>query len=244
MPITSTEDPLGIVMRCDGFYECPRNNAGKRSGPLVGYAGKSKKNGRQLVGDVYVNFAKVEEHPHIVRSFSDRLRLKMGDRFDDIDVFCGLPIGGLALGYQMALETGKGYIFPEKVVTQAKTETAREESELVFSRHAPRPKQKVVIVEDVANNFSTTEKSLLLIEEHGAIPVGMVCFLNRSPFVEDVYHRPSGGELPVIALVRKAIPEYDDDDPEVAEDIARGNIVRKPKNDWEPLRTLMQQRWS
>jgi len=33
-------DHLEILRRCGGYYGCPKDAAGKRLGPLVGYAGK------------------------------------------------------------------------------------------------------------------------------------------------------------------------------------------------------------
>ena len=49
-------DPLDLMRDAGAFYEAPRDAAGRRTGPLVGYAGKDA-GGRQYVGDVYVNFA-------------------------------------------------------------------------------------------------------------------------------------------------------------------------------------------
>lgn len=45
---------------------------------------------------------------------------------------------------------------------------------------------------------------------------------------------------PIITLGDKALPEYKQDDPYVAKDIAAGNISLKPKHDWPRLRAAME----
>ncbi|MCX6784931.1 MAG: hypothetical protein NTV81_03280 [Candidatus Komeilibacteria bacterium] len=100
------------------------------------------------------------------------------------------------------------------------------------------PDDQVLIVEDVCNNFSTTEELIRLIEAGGAAVVGIVCFLNRSG--QSSYRRPgSDVEIPVFALEARHIQEYRQDDPEVAADIANGNIAWKPKEEWDRLMKAM-----
>lgn len=53
------KNPLAVLKALDGYYECPKDTAGKRLGPLVGYAGRDNL-GRQYVGDIYANFAVAE----------------------------------------------------------------------------------------------------------------------------------------------------------------------------------------
>ncbi len=228
------ESPLDTLKRCDGYYERPPG------GPLVGYAGRDKE-GRQYVGMIYANFAKGERHGKVLLRVASELVGKYPDISACGDGFCGAPEGGKALAAVLAASLGKGYIFPEKQVTALKTETSREKSVLVWGRHEPEPGESWWIVEDVCNNFSTTDELIKLIKSRGAKVVGVICFLNRSLTVEEEYIVSAERGLPVRALVRKKIAEFRQDDPAVAGDITAKNVVWKPKNEWRILREAMQQ---
>ena len=74
--------------------------------------------------------------------------------------------------------------------------------------------------------------------------VAILCFLNRSLDVDDTYSfgvefKANPLEIPVVSLVRKPIHEWRQDDPAVAEDVAAGNVVWKPKDDWDRLMKAM-----
>ena len=99
------ESPLDLARRCGGYYSRPKG------GPVVGYAGKySGPNGQELqwVGEVYVNFAKVEKHASALNFVADELACKLsakekyprefGDLTRDVG-FCGAPEGGKALAW-------------------------------------------------------------------------------------------------------------------------------------------------
>lgn len=243
------EDPLKLLARCGGYYECPKDPDGKRLGPLVGYAGKYIDSGgkeKQYVGDVYANFAKAERHAPVLRWVAEEIdavfwRADVSRRpLRSTTGFCGAPEGGKALAVALANRYHKQYIFPEKKVTFVSTKDGREVSELVFDRHEPDQGDAWWIVEDVCNNFSTTAKLIALIEQYGAKVAGILCFLNRSLEVDTEYRPREGLVLPVIAVVRKPIPQYRQDDPEVATDIAAGNVVWKPKNEWHKIEEAMR----
>lgn len=238
--------PLEVVKVCGGYYECPKGADGKRLGPLVGYAGRDNL-GQQYVGDIYVNFAAVERYAVALGFIAKQLHqlLKGSTGISDIDVYCGAPEGGKALATILSVLDNSQYIFPEKKVTAVATRSSREESDLVFSRHEPLPGERVVIVEDVCNNFSTTEALVDLIEKHEARCVGIVCFLNRSKEFSDqfVSYASLDGplRLPVVSLVRNPFLQYQQSDVGVADDIAAGNVVWKPKNEWYRLAEAMNQ---
>jgi orotate phosphoribosyltransferase len=237
-------NPLDLMREAGAFYEAPCDASGRRAGPLVGYAGKDAA-GRQYVGDVYVNFARAERRPALLQVFARRL-LDLA-RARGLDVagtagFIGAPEGGKAFAYQLALEAGRGYIYPEKKVTAAASATARESSDLAFSRHEPESGERWFIVEDVCNNFSTTAKLVAQIEAYGAEVAGILCFLNRSETVGDSYEPRPGQVLPVVALVRKPFGQFAQDDPAVAADIAALNVVWSPKKDWPRLAAAMAAR--
>lgn len=234
------EDALGLLRRCGGYYRCPKDEAGKRTGPLVGYAARYDGT-HQYVGDEYVNFAKAEMHGPVLWEFARRIHGRLGEYVgrtidasrDPCVGFCGAPEGGKALAVALATCKGFQYIFPEKRVFAPKTRFSREMSEMFFNRHQPSPGFEYWIVEDVCNNFSTTREIADLIKRSGASVAGVLCFLNRSTMSNQEIKSQLG--LPVVSIVRKRIPEYEQGDPYVAEDILAGNVVWKPKNEWARL---------
>jgi len=234
------DDPLELLRRCGGYYECPKDASGKRLGPLAGYAGKyetSNGNKLQFVGDVYVNFAKAERHGDVLWHFANNLWTDSLE-VDDLTGFVGAPEGGKALAVTLATLTGGQYIFPEKKVTAVATINSREESEMVFDRHEPEPGTLWYLSEDVINNMSTPDKIDELMKQYQARLVGIICFLNRSVH-DDFYTLKSGQKLPIISVVRKQFGQYRQDAPEVAADIAAGNVVWKPKNEWAKFESAM-----
>ena len=236
-------DHLKTLHACGGYYACPKDGDGKRMGPLVGYAGTyvaqdgAKK---QWVGDVYANFAKAEEYPFVLKKFAEQTPLE--ELLNHIDVFCGAPLGGYDFTKMLGLVYDRRAIKAEKKVIALATENSREESKLVFGRHEIKPGDDVAIVEDVCNNFSTTDKLISLIEKSGGKVTVIVCLLNRSLTV-DYDYLPAGrssGVIPVCSLVRLPIPEFKQDDPAVEEDIKNGNVAWKPKDEWGRLMAAME----
>lgn len=242
---------LETLGNCGGFYSCPKSIiTGRRLGPLVGYAGKYEgPEGQQLqfVGDVYANFAKAESHPKVLKFFAGGISQRLSAEIDlaEIDVFCGAPIGGYSLADALGAYNSIDSIKAEKKVMALATATSREKSKLVFARHSVESGLGYVIVEDVCNNFSTTEELIALIYAGGGKVLAIVCFLNRSLNVSDFYYPESVAEsgrrlkIPVVSLVRLPINEWRQDDPAVAQDIAKGNVVWKPKDEWDRLMKTM-----
>jgi adenine/guanine phosphoribosyltransferase-like PRPP-binding protein len=250
-PTEINSDCLATLGNCGGYYSCPKDGNGSRLGPLVGYAGKydDLNCGKlQFVGDVYANFAMAEKRPDALEFFAGRILQKIVPMFpnirDEKTVLCGAPIGGYALATAIGLRMGWQTIKAEKKVTELATSSSREKSKLVFARHSIEAGLDYVIVEDVCNNFSTTAELISLITSAGGNVLAIACFLNRSPSVEGEYLLSPDGyhelRIPVVALVRKVIPEYRQDDPAVAEDIARSNVVWKPKDEWPRLMEAMR----
>ena len=253
------DDPLGILQQLGGYYECIKDKHQNRLTPLVGYAGKyptSDDKELQYVGEVYCNFSKAEEYPSVMAHMAKQLLTNNIDtlrsneillwgraRISGPLVFVGPQMGGIAIAQFMAFEASKyidaRYACAEKIVTQLKTETLREQSTLQFARHTVNASDNVIICEDVLNNFSTTKQLIELVENNGASVKAIVGLLNRSMTIDNIYptqtQYPATYDIPVISLVRKPYAEYRQDDPYVAEDIASGKVVLKPKNDWGKL---------
>ena len=214
---------------------------------MVGYAGRyDGPDGKKLqwVGEVYVNFAKAERLAPVLYHFASEI----ADKIPALPIqgiggvgdvaFCGAPEGGKALAVHLARIFGVEYIFPEKRVVKAATETAREVSVMEFARHEPTPGSKVFIVEDVCNNFTATMELIELIKKNGATVVGIVCFLNRSLEVDDLFVGTMPA-VPVISLVRQLIMQWKQNDPAVASDVLANNVAWKPKHDWDRLAEAM-----
>lgn len=244
------EGPIKLLEKCGGHYQCPKDEAGNWKGPVVGYAGTydTPEGKKQWVGRRYVNFAKAERHAPVLNHFANSLHVLLNGTSRELyhlslqaTGFCGAPEGGKALAEKLADLHKSQYIYPEKEVTKAKSESGREVSRLIFDRHEPEEGELWWIVEDVCNNFSTTADLVALIESYGASVTGVLCFLNRSVKVNDRFHVRDGLVLPVVSLVREIIPQYHQDDPEVAADIAAGNVVWKPKkrDEWPKLVAAM-----
>lgn len=236
--VTVSQNHLETLRQCNGYYKCPRTADGGRLGPLVGYAGKyDAGNGvmKQWVGDVYYNFARIEEYHHALdyfgRLLADIITMHL---FEIPDYVIGAPMGGLAIAQTVARHLDRRYVFFEKKVLAPATEHEREKSTLVWGRHEMEPDSMGVLVEDVCNNFSTTEAAAALVAAAGSEVIGVACELNRSP--ETIW-----AGMPVRALLHIPTAQYRQDDPFVADDIAKGNIVWKPKDEWANVVRTMHQ---
>ncbi len=236
-------DSLRTLRAIKGYYECPKDASGKRIGPLVGYAGTYEdENGvkKQKVGEVYCNFAKADNYPWILEHYARDLDI--GHLFyGAIQAFCGAPLGGYSFAAILGLVYGVPVIKAEKKVTALATESSREETDLVFARDSVEPGVRYAIVEDVCNNFSTTEKLVPLIQAGGGNVWRIICLLNRSMDVDGSYMTKGGLSIPVTELVRIKMKDYCQDDPYVKDDIEAGNVVWKPKDKWDALEKAMSE---
>lgn len=234
--------PLSTLHRLGGYYACPKTDDGQRLGPLVGYAGRYQDQDgtmKQYVGDVYANWAVVENRPTELDKMAKELLEQLdGSLNEGYDVFCGAPLGGLSLAFLMAMKSLRRYVAAEKKVIAAATPTSRERATLFFGRHELHPGDRVVLVEDVLNNFSTAAELLALISSAGGQPVATTALMDRSLLQPTVFPAAANG-VPVVALVRGALPQYRQDDPAVAADVAAGNVVWKPKMEWPRLMAAM-----
>jgi len=229
------EDLLELGMRCNAVYVCPKVGS-QRKGPLVAYAGKDR-HGRNLVGDIYFNFRRIEVHPKVVMAFAEVVCRKL-DRLgllNTFDTVCGIPQGGRTFGQMLALVASKRFAYADK--KPKPTEAGRkQEYTWDLSQFELEQGERVAVAEDVFNNFQNTDHTLAEIGATGAKVTLLVGALNRSP-VYDVTYK----SLPVIASIREAYPEYEQDDPAVAADIAAGRLELEVKKNWERLCATMRQ---
>lgn len=229
------EDLLELGKRCNAVYVCPKVGS-QRKGPLVAYAGKDDK-GRNLVGDIYFNFRRIEVHPKAVEAFAEAACQKLRNQglIDSFDTVCGIPHGGRTFGQMLALVSGKRFAYADK---KPKPTEAGKKQEYTWdlSQFDFEQGERVAIAEDVYNNFQNTDSTLAEIAVSGANIVLLVGALNRSPVYDASYKG-----LPVIASIREAYPEFEQDDPAVAGDIADGRLELEVKKNWARLCAFMKQ---
>lgn len=224
-----SEKHWNALKNIDAVYECPKDELGKRLGPLVTYAGTYEP-GKHYVGDIYANLAVLERNAGLLATFAADMT---GQLPSDIDLYVGAPEGGKAFALLLAKCKFANYAYPEQEVV--KTDGGRDEKVMVFKRHLEAiDGMRVAIVEDVMNNFSTTADLIGLIRKAGGEVVCIVGILNRSENVEDTFQG-----IPVHALIRKQIAQYRQDDSTVADDIASGNLAHKVKAEWPRLKAAM-----
>ncbi len=238
-----SDDPLRILAECGGFYDCPKDENGKRLGPLVGYAGTYGPDSEHYVGNAYADFAAAEQYPAVMQHYAKSLCLTQA--FVSVGVsspattVCGAPMGGLSIANMIALTYGYRYTYMEKKVVELASKGCREKSKLVFGRHMPVAGERVALAEDVTNNLSTADQMIALLREAGCHVVAIISLLNRSTSF-DTFYETGDVRIPIISLVRKKIDQYKQDDPAVAADIASGNVVWKPKLERNRLQELMR----
>lgn len=229
---------IATLRNCDGVYECPMDADGKPVGPLIGYAGTyDGPDGKLLnyVGFVYYNVGKGDQWPHITEHWARTHAQRLAGLNPDLLV--AAPMGGISYMSVLKQALGCRGIFAEKKVIETAKEGQREKSKLILGRYEVNLGDRVVIVEDIINNFSTTNDMIKLIEAAGGIVVALTCIINRS---DKTCWEMGGRKIPVISLQHRPTPQYRQDDPAVARYIAVKNdmIIWKPKDRWDELKAI------
>lgn len=236
---------LAMLPENQGYYDCPKDITGARLGKLVGYAGEyetTEGSGeyKHYVGERYWNFPRgAERNPLVMSAFVQTVVNQLRDRtfrseHGEIDCTFGLPQGGLIPAFEIARLYGCNYSCADKEVLELKTATSREKSRLTLGRHTVEKGWRIGLVEDLGNNFSTTDKAIRLVKEYGGIVTVIICMINRSPEGLTIWNH-EGRSIPIVQAVLIPTPEYRQDDPYVAADVEAGNVVWKPKNNWDDL---------
>jgi len=234
------EDPIATLVNCSGYYVSPVDNDGNFVGPLVGYAGTYDDrdgNKKNYVGSCYFNVASAEPNPRTLNYFASLVAEIIKGKIGVPDVVLGAPMGGILLAEAIGVRLPCRISFAEKKVTRLAVpeDGLKEESMLIIKRHEIKSGDKVVVIEDLCNNFSTTDKLKALIESKGGKMVAVACVINRS-------EKTDWNKLPVISVIHKPTPQYKQDDPKVIELVKAGNIVWKPKYEWDKLKKAMMEK--
>lgn len=236
---------LGLMEEREGFYEVTKDSSSKRLTPLVGYAADYEVipgGGRlHFVGERYWNVPKAAEaDPTVMAEFANPVvRIMQSSDFigeyGKIDCMFGCPLGGNIPAFEMARLYGCAYSGAEKKTIGLATEGSREKTKLILGRHSIRPGWHYALTEELINNLSTTDKAIQLIEDAGGIVVVIAALINRSPDGVIVYEYKDR-RIPIIQSVLIPTSEYRQDDQYVADDVANGNVVWKPKDNWSQLK--------
>lgn len=225
---------IGVLDKIGAYYKSVKGPDGKRLSPLVAYEVKDS-SGRNYVGEEYVNFGRAEIHGNLLNNFArhllNRSELSSASGYTG---FCAVPMGGILLAGALAQAAFKTVIYPEKkVIIGTGPNRGMELSELIFYRHEPLDGQSFWITVDIFDGSITTANLIRLIETYGARVKGIVCFLNGSKVFNDFFLL-GDCRFPIVSVVRP-IPMFEQDDPEVSEDVITRNIVWLPKLEWNDL---------
>lgn len=237
------QDLIHLAKKCDALYICPKDGTGKRLGPLVAYAGKGK-DGKNLIGDIYFNFRRIEQHPAVVERFAEVLYERLAERVAScqIDTVCGIPHGGRTLGQALARKARMRFVYADKVPVPTEP-GKKQEYAWDLSQFAFEPGERLLVVEDVINNLQNTDNTLAQITKTSASVVCLGAALNRSPFADKEYKIRSGPDvgmvLPIACAIREPYPEYEQGDPDVVVDVAAGNVEFQVKKNWQQLNIIM-----
>jgi orotate phosphoribosyltransferase len=105
--------------------------------------------------DTYVQCARVLEHPRVAASLANALASRCGER---VDVVVSPALGGLLIGYLVALEIGCRFLFTERVDGAM---TLRRGQSLA-------PGERALVVEDVITTGGSAAEVIGLVEGGGA----------------------------------------------------------------------------
>lgn len=232
-------DLIETLKNLRGFYQAKKDENGKIIDHIVAYSGTYKNNKdetKNFVGDSYFNLSVIESHPQILEYFAQIMaeKIREYERFSDkIDCLVGVPSGGTKISQEVGRILGIPGISLEKKVTSLKTKTDKEKLDLVFRRNTGVVKSgdKVLLFEDLCNNFSTTEKAVKSVQDVGGLVVGVACIVNRSLNFSNTWKN-----LSIISGVNIPSGQFKQEDDEVSHLIKNGFLITDPKANWEALK--------
>lgn len=120
-----------------------------------------------LHSDTYVQCAQVLQHPHLAESLADELA--RGFEQHEIDVVVSPALGGIIIGYMVALSLRKRMVFAE-----------RRGDEMVMRRGLTvNGGEKALIVEDVITTGGSVQELIELVESMGGEVAGLGALIER-----------------------------------------------------------------
>ena len=122
-----------------------------------------------LHSDTYVQSVRVLQHPHLGQRLGDELAALFPA--EDIDVVIAPALGGVVIGYLVAMALKRRMVFAE-----------RREGAFVLRRGQELGRrERVLLVEDVITTGGSVEEVASLVRAYGAEPVAVGALLERGP---------------------------------------------------------------
>ncbi|MDY6796813.1 MAG: orotate phosphoribosyltransferase [Actinomycetota bacterium] len=120
-----------------------------------------------LHSDTYVQCTRVLQHPHLSESLADELA--SGFDGNEVDVVISPALGGIIIGYMVALALGKRMIFAE-----------REQGKLALRRgQGLRKKERALMVEDVITTGGSVKEIMDLVKALEGRTAGLGALIER-----------------------------------------------------------------
>ena len=117
--------------------------------------------------DTYVQCARVLEHPRVAAALANALADRCGGR---VGVVVSPALGGLLIGYLVALEIGCRFLFTERV-----------DGAMTLRRgQTPAPGERALVVEDVITTGGSAAEVIRLVEGAGGVVAGVASLIDRS----------------------------------------------------------------
>lgn len=120
-----------------------------------------------LHSDIYVQCARVLQHPHLAGSLAGEIAAPFQE--EDIDVVVSPALGGIIIGYMVAMALRKRMLFTERVQGSM---TLRRGQHIA-------PGERALIVEDVITTGGSVEELFDLVRAGGASVAGVGALIER-----------------------------------------------------------------
>lgn len=120
-----------------------------------------------LHSDTYVQCARVLQHPHLAESLADEIARGFDE--ERVDLVISPALGGVIIGYMVALALGKSMVFAE-----------RADDRLCLRRGLEMKKgERALVVEDVITTGGSIRELMELVEGEGAVVAGVGALIER-----------------------------------------------------------------
>lgn len=138
----------------------------------------------------YVQCAKLLRFPDKAAKVLSVVCEKLKDK--EIDIVCGPAMGGVIVSYEIGRQLNKESIFTE-----------RKDGKMELRRgFSVKEGDKVLITEDVVTTGKSTMETVAVLEEMGAVVIGVACIADRTGG-KDVF------PFPIYSAIKLEIESYD-----------------------------------
>jgi len=138
----------------------------------------------------YLQCARVQQYPEENMKLCENLAESFKDQ--EVTTVIGPAVGAIVMSYEIARKLGARFLFAE-----------RENGVMTLRRSFTlEPGERVLVVEDVITTGGSVKEVIEVVKDHGAIPVGVGAFVDRSMGRADV-------GVPIKSLLSFNIETYD-----------------------------------